>query len=67
MLLHQVGLRGLLAWCQSCLNGHTTTSGNLRLINKLFHIVQLLGRLRELLMMHFQDLLLCATYDLSIL
>jgi len=61
MLLPQVGLRGLLAWCQSCLNGHTTTSGNLRLIYKLFHVVQLLGWLRQLLMMHFQGLLLGAT------
>jgi hypothetical protein len=61
MLLHQVGLRGLLAWCQSCLNGHTTTSGDLRLIDKLFHVVQLLGRLRKLLMMHLQGLLLGAS------
>jgi hypothetical protein len=61
MLLPQVGLRGLLAWCQSCLNGHTTTSGNLGLIDKLFHVVQLLGWLRQLLMMHFQGLLLGAT------
>ena len=61
MLLPQVGLRGLLAWCQSSLNGHTTTSGNLRLIDKLFHVVQLLGWLRQLLMMHFQGLLLGAT------
>ena len=62
MLLPQVGLRGLLAWCQSCLSGHTTTiSGNLRLVSKLFHIVQLLGWLRQLLMMHFQGLLLGAS------
>ena len=61
MLLPQVGLRGLLAWCQSSLNGHTTTSGNLRLIDKLFHVVQILGWLRQLLMMHFQGLLLGAT------
>jgi len=58
MLLHQVGLRGLLAWGQGCLNGHTTTSGNLRLVNKLFDIAQFLGRLRQLLMMCFQGLLL---------
>ena len=61
MLLPQVGLRGLLARCHSCLNGHTTISGNLRLIDKLFHVIQLLGWLRKLLMMHFQGLLLGAT------
>ena len=53
MLLHQVGLRGLLAWGQSCLHWHTTTSGNLRLVNKLFDIGQFLGWLRQLLMMRF--------------
>jgi len=60
MLLHQVGLRGLLAWCQSCLHGNTTTS-NLRLVNKLFNVAQFLGRLRQLLMMSLQGLLLWAT------
>ena len=67
MLLHQVGLRGLLAWCQSCLHGDTTTSSNLRLVNKLFDIAQFLGRLIQLLMMRLQGLLLWATYILSIL
>jgi hypothetical protein len=67
MLLHQVGLRGLLAWCQSCLHGDTTPSSNLRLVNKLFDIAQILGRLIQLLMMRLQRLLLWATYILSIL
>jgi hypothetical protein len=67
MLLHQVGLRGLLAWGQSCLHGNTTPSSNLRLVNKLFDIAQFLGRLIQLLMMRLQGLLLWATYILSIL
>ena len=42
MLLYLVGL---LAWRQSCLHGQTTTSRNLRLVDKLFDIAQILGRL----------------------